>query len=141
MMQDDMAIKLPEAHRSDASGLGLALRLRPAGYLRAAMAIALSTAIAALIDRQVTVPNLSLVFLIGVMISAIRDGLGASLFASALGVLSYDFFFLPPVFHFDIADPPNVVAAIAFFVSAVLVSNLAAHTRRQAKIAQHRAAV
>jgi len=142
-MQSDMALGLHGTKRRETSLLGLVehLQFRPAAYLRAAMTVALSTAAAAVIDQSAAVPNLSLVFLIGVLICAIRDGLGASLFASALSVLSYDFFFLPPIFHFDIADPPNVVAAIVFFASAVLVSNLAALTRRQAKIAEHRAAV
>jgi two-component system, OmpR family, sensor histidine kinase KdpD len=85
------------------------------------------------------VPNLSLVFLAAVLLSAISHGLGPSLFASALSVLAYNFFFLPPIYTFTIADPANVIALIAFLIVAVLVSNLAAHTRNQAKTAADRA--
>jgi two-component system sensor histidine kinase KdpD len=116
-------------------------RFRFGPCLRSLLTVAAATGASAAIDQFVDVPNLSLVFLIGVLVCASRDGLVASLFASVLSVLSYDFFFLPPIFHFDIADAPNVVAAIAFLISALLVSKLAADTRQQAKIAEHRAEI
>jgi two-component system sensor histidine kinase KdpD len=108
-------------------------------YLRSVGMVAIALGVAKLIDQVIDVPNLSLVILTGVLLSAIAYGLGPSLFASAVSVLAYNFFFLPPVYTFTIADPANVVALVAFMVVAVLVSNLAAHTRNQAKTAAQRA--
>src|SRR5271155_2336747 len=113
--------------------------VRPGPYLHSLLMVGLALGIAELIDQFISVPNLSLVFLAAVLLSAISHGLGPSLFASALSVLAYNFFFLPPIYTFTIADPANVIALIAFLIVAVLVSNLAAHTRNQAKTAHDRA--
>ena len=57
-------------------------------------------------------------FLTGILISAIRFGLFPSLFACGLSVLAYNFFFLPPIYTFTIADPENVVALFFFLIVA-----------------------
>jgi two-component system sensor histidine kinase KdpD len=120
-----------------AAATGAPLRLGP--YLHSVVMVAVALGIAELIDQVISVPNLSLVFLAAVLLSAISHGLGPSLLTSALAVLVYNFFFLPPIYTFTIVDPANVVALIAFLIVAVLVSNLAAHTRSQAKTAADRA--
>ncbi|MBV8167549.1 MAG: sensor histidine kinase KdpD [Alphaproteobacteria bacterium] len=114
-------------------------KFQAAPYARSLVMVAIALGAAELIDQVIDVPNLSLVFLTAVLFAAISHGLGPSLFAAALSVLAYNFFFLPPVYTFTIADPANVIALVAFMVVAVLVSNLAAHTRTQAKTAAQRA--
>ncbi len=54
-------------------------------------------------------------------------------------MLAYNFFFLPPLYTFTIADPENVVALFFFAVVAVIASNLAARVRGQALAARLRA--
>ena len=49
-----------------------------------------------------------------------------------VSVLAYNFFFLPPLYTFTIADPENVVALFFFAIVAVIASNLAARVRAQA---------
>jgi two-component system sensor histidine kinase KdpD len=85
------------------------------------------------------VQSISLVFLTAVLASAIAYGLWPSLFACLVSVLAYNFFFLPPLYTFTIADPENVVALFFFAVVAVIASNLAARVRAQAVSAQQRA--
>ena len=46
-------------------------------------------------------------------------------------MLAFNFFFIPPLYTFTIADPENVVALFFFLIVAVIVSNLTAATRRQ----------
>jgi two-component system sensor histidine kinase KdpD len=53
--------------------------------------------------------------------------------------LAYNFFFLPPLYTFTIADPENVVALFFFTVVAVVASNMAARVRGQALSARLRA--
>jgi two-component system, OmpR family, sensor histidine kinase KdpD len=50
----------------------------------------------------------------------------------------FNFFFLPPVGTFSIADPQNWTALLAFLVTAIVASNLAERARQQADIAQQR---
>ncbi len=54
-----------------------------------------------------------------------RFGLGPSLAAVIAASLSYNFFFLPPVYTLTIADPANIAAFVLFTLVAVVVSNLA----------------
>ena len=56
-----------------------------------------------------------------------------------LSVLAFNFFFIPPVYTFTIADPENVIALFFFALVAVVVSNLTAATRRQIVSARARA--
>ena len=78
-------------------------------------------------------------FLTAVMTSAMAYGLWPALFACLISVLAYNFFFLPPLYTFTIADPENVVALFFFALVAVIVSNLAARIRAQAVTARQRA--
>jgi two-component system sensor histidine kinase KdpD len=91
------------------------------------------------LQRVLAAPSISLVFLTAVLASAASWGLLPSLFACLVSVLSYNFFFLPPLYTFTIADPENVVALVFFLITAVIASNLAASVRAQAVTAQIRA--
>ncbi len=98
--------------------------------------------IAAMMLRQMfAVSNLALVFLVGVLASAVNFGLWPSLFACLVSVLAFNFFFLPPLYTFTIADPENVVALFFFGVVAVIASNLMARLRAQAITARQRARI
>jgi two-component system sensor histidine kinase KdpD len=84
-----------------------------------------------LIERFIGVQSISLVFLMSVLAAALSWGLLPSLFACLLSVLAFNFFFLPPLYTFTIADPENVVALFFFLIVAIIVSNLTVATRRQ----------
>lgn len=89
--------------------------------------------------QHVDVPNISLVFVIPVLAAAVRHGLAASLWAAALSVLAYDYFFLPPLYQFTIAHPADVVALIFFTVVALAASALAARMHAQTRAARREA--
>ena len=77
-------------------------------------------------------------FLITVLFIATGWGLTEAIVASIAGVLCYNFFFLPPVGTFTIADPQNWVALLAFLVTAIVASQLSASVKRQADAAIRR---
>ena len=85
--------------------------------------------------------NVSLVFLTAVFMSAITYGLWPALQAVVVSALCYNFFFLPPLYTFTIADPTNVVAVFFFGLVAVIAGNLAARVRNQAVATRERAAM
>ena len=78
-------------------------------------------------------------FLTAIVAVAVRFGLWPSLFASVASSLCYNFFFLPPIYTFTIADPTNVAAFVFFTLVAIIVSNVAARGRTQAMAALERA--
>ncbi len=101
--------------------------------------VAAASLIALAIDSFVRLPNISLVYLAAILFTAVAYGLMPSLFAVLLSVLTYNFFFLPPIYSFTISDPANVMALVFFSIVAVLTSNLTARTREQVLSAQRRA--
>lgn len=125
------------------AAVSLALPKRPplSAFLEATLTVGAATVIAAGLDRLIAVTNLSLVFLTGVLVVAVRRGRGPSLYAAALSVLFYNFLFLPPLYTFTIADPANVISLTAFFITALMTSDLAARTHAQGTAAAQRAKV
>ena len=65
-------------------------------------------------------------------------GLAVSVFMSLAATLAYNYFFLPPINTFTIADPQNWVALVTFLVTSVLASDLATRARNQAAEANRR---
>jgi two-component system, OmpR family, sensor histidine kinase KdpD len=116
-------------------------RMEVKAYIASLAYVAAATLVAALLRQALGVSNLAQVFLIAVLASAVTYGLWASLFACLVSVLAYNFFFLPPLYTFTIADPENVVALFFYAVVALIASNLAARVRAQAVAARERARI
>ena len=108
-------------------------------YLEGVLTTAAATAAGKVIDHLIDLPNISLVFVLPVLVAAVRHGLVPSLWVSGLSVLAYNFFFIPPLYLFTIADPANVVALFFFMVVAFVASALAARTRTQTESARREA--
>jgi len=79
-----------------------------------------------------------LAFLIGVLGVSASWGLRQSVFMSVIATLAFNYFFLPPIGTFTIADPQNWIALFAFLVTAVTASELSERARRGARSAIER---
>jgi len=108
-------------------------------YAGSSAFVALALGVGLALQQFLASSNIALAFLAAVLASAVTYGLWPSLFACLVSVLAYNFFFLPPVYSFTIADPENVVALFFFAVVAMIASNLAARVRDQAVAARQRA--
>ena len=108
-------------------------------YVATTAIVAAALGVGFVLQQYLNVLNIALVFLTAILISAVTYGLLPSLYACVISVLAYNFFFLPPLYTFTIADPENVVALFFFLIVAVIASNLAARTRSQAVSARGRA--
>jgi two-component system sensor histidine kinase KdpD len=113
--------------------------LEPTAYALTALIIAAATAVGIGLHQVLDVRNVALVFLVGVLVTAVSFGLWPALFACVLSMLAFNFFFLPPLYTFTIADPESVIALLFFLVVAVIASNLTARVRNQAVVARQRA--
>ncbi|GAA0526656.1 two-component system sensor histidine kinase KdpD [Rhizomicrobium palustre] len=111
------------------------------GYLQSLLYAALAVLIGTVLKRVLGVSNIGVVFLIAVLASAVRYGLWPALVTSVTAIAAFNFFFLPPLYTFTIADPENVVVLITVGIVAVIASNLTARVRAQAIVARERAAV
>ncbi len=86
----------------------------------------------------VNATTIALSFLLAILGIATGWGLIEALFASVLAVLSFNYFFLPPVRTLIISDPQNWVALLAFLVTAVTASQLSVRAKRRAAEAVER---
>ncbi len=110
------------------------------GYGAGLVATALALGAAKLTEPYFQTETVPFVFLMGVLGVAYQFGLGPSLLAAVASMLSYNFFFMEPLYTFTITDPTNIAALFFFLITALVVSNLTARVRRQAETARSRAA-
>jgi two-component system sensor histidine kinase KdpD len=82
-----------------------------------------------------------MVYLLGVVVAAMRLGYGPSLLVAAASVASYDFFFVGPYFRFSVYDPRELLTFVIMLFVALVISNLTERIRRQAETARRREAV
>ena len=72
-------------------------------------------------------------YLVGILVIATAGGLVESTIASVAAMLCFNFFFLPPIGTFTIADPQNWVALFAFLATSLTASQLSARAKRRTK--------
>jgi two-component system sensor histidine kinase KdpD len=77
-------------------------------------------------------------FLLAVLVVSAGWGLRYATFMAILATLAYNYFFLPPLYQFTIADPQNWVALFAFLFTAVVGSQLSERARREAERSDQR---
>ena len=82
--------------------------------------------------------TVALTFLLAILGISTIWGFAAAAFMSIAAMLAFNYFFLPPVGTFTIADPQNWVALFAFLASSLIASQLSARARRQAEEARRR---
>jgi two-component system, OmpR family, sensor histidine kinase KdpD len=102
-----------------------------AGYFRAALFVALATAIGWIGRGAVGLPDLAMLYLLVITVVALRFGRGPSILAASLSVGAYDFFFIPPYFTFAVSDIRNVLTFATMFGVGLLISGLTLRIRRQ----------
>jgi len=107
-------------------------------YLGAITTVALATGIAWLMHRRFAPANLIMVYLLGVMITAVRFGRGPAVLASILSVLAFDFFFVTPRLTFAVADTEYLITFAVMMSAALIISTMASRLREQARASRER---
>ncbi len=103
------------------------------GYLIAALGIATTTAVLKLFSSHVNATTVALALLLVVLLVATWYGARPAVAASLLGVLCFNYFFLPPFGTLTIAAPDNWIALIAFLFTAITVGQLSANAKGRAE--------
>ena len=111
--------------------------IRP-DYLRAVVTVAVCTGLAWLMNARFAQANLIMVYLLGVMLVAVRFGRGPAVLASVLSVGSFDFFFVPPYLTFAVSDTEYLITFGVMLSAALVISTMAARLREQARASRER---
>ena len=102
------------------------------GYVVAVVVIAAATAVLRIFGGQINPTTVALALLLLVLFVATAWGPKPAVLASLLGVICFNFFFLPPVHTFSISEPENWIALVAFLITAFTVGQLSAHAQKRA---------
>jgi len=103
-----------------------------AQYALSLLMVALATGLAFIVGQVMAAPNLTLIFVLPVVVAATLFGWGPSLIAVGAGVLAFDFFFTAPRYSLRIASPSDLWATGLLLVIAAIVSTLGAASRLRA---------
>jgi two-component system, OmpR family, sensor histidine kinase KdpD len=118
-------------------------RLRPRprvshaiGYAAALAAVLVSTGLAWMMLPHFELSNIVMVYLLGVVLVALRFGRSASALASILSVAAFDFVFVPPYFTFAVSDSQYLITFGVMLVVALVISGLTVRARDKAESAR-----
>jgi len=101
--------------------------LRPYGW--AAGLVGIATAVGAALRFALSLPDVAMLYVSAIVLVAVRHGRGPSTASAALAVVSYNFFFVPPEYTFDVAHPSHLLTFAVMFAMGLLVSGLTARIR------------
>ncbi len=110
----------------------------PKDYVASLVLVAIITVIGWLIHSFISPVNLAMLFLLGVVAVAWRRGLRPAIFTAVIGVLAFDFFFIPPYLSFRVSDTEYLITFAGMIVVGALISILVARAREHADAAQIR---
>lgn len=110
-------------------------------YLGSLGLIGLAAGIAGAIVHFGELPDLGVLFLAAVLLSAMFWGRGPALFSVPVSIATTSFFFYEPIYSFWIVRTQDLVNLILYSALALLCSDLAVHVRRQAVEAADREAM
>lgn len=98
-------------------------------YLISAASVAVVVAVCRFLHANAI--TVGFAFLLAVLVISAGWGLRCAILFSVLATLAYNYFFLPPIGTFTIADPQNWIALFTFLLTAVIASQLSERARRE----------
>jgi len=113
-------------------------RLQSQLYRYAAAMVTVAIVVVAYTRLPVNPTTVALTFLLVVLGVASRWGLTLATTTAVVATLAFNYYFLPPIHTFTVADPQNWIALLAFLVTAIVASRLSERARREAENAHRR---
>ncbi len=123
----------------EANGLPVPVKPKGIGFRDFGMGLIyfiLATGLSFLIHPYLELSNLIMVYLVGVMVTAIHCGRGPAILNSALSVVSFHFFFVPIRYSFTLVETHYIFTFAVMFLVALVISHLTILLRQQAEAAR-----
>jgi two-component system sensor histidine kinase KdpD len=103
------------------------------GVAASAASVAVVSGAIELLKGHIPVLSLAVLYLLAVLPVAVFLGLPYGIVVAVASMLAFNFLFLSPLYTFTLADSRNWFALLVFPITAVVVSQLATRSRRQAR--------
>jgi len=110
----------------------------PQDYIASLALVVFITIIGWLIKSFISPANLVMLYLLAVVIIAFRRGLKPAIFTAVIGVIAFDFFFIPPHLTFRVSDTEYLITFAGMIIVGALISLLVARAHEHAYAAQIR---
>jgi len=126
----------PEVQAIPAPSTGIEIDM--VAYLKVFLQVLSITVLGKIAGNTIDLTNLAILYLLPVLFAAARLGLAPSIFAALAGVLSFDFFFVPPIFRLTVYDLRYLLSFGVFLLVATITGTMANKLRFQAEEARKR---
>ncbi len=142
---DVIQLALPTRERRMAAAPKEPAEGQPAGprwhpYAMSALVCAAAALVAAPLHSVFDLSNIVMVFLLAVVVVAVRYGRGPAVLAAFLSVGAFDFLYVPPRYTFSVSDVQYLMTFAVMLVVALVVGQLTAVLKWQAQVASLREA-
>jgi two-component system, OmpR family, sensor histidine kinase KdpD len=107
-------------------------------YLWGLILLAAATGLSAIIAPYISPTNLIVIFLLAVVLSAVYLGRGPSIMTSVLGVVAFDYFFVPPSLTLAVSDSEYLLTFLGLLAVGLVISQLTSLVQEQADSAKQR---
>jgi two-component system sensor histidine kinase KdpD len=108
------------------------------GYAKSVALVALATILCELLRPFLAPTNMVMFYLLAVVVASVRLGRKPAVVTALLGVLAFDFFFVPPRLTLAVTDTQYLLTFIGLFVVGIVISTLVARARERAEVMRTR---
>jgi two-component system sensor histidine kinase KdpD len=108
------------------------------GYLASLMLVVAASLVCQLLHPFLDPTNMAMIYLLTVILASVRLGRKAAIMTALLGVLAFDFFFVPPHFTLSVSNPQYLITFVALFSVGAVISTLVSLARERADVIQAR---
>ncbi|MRR51732.1 MAG: sensor histidine kinase KdpD [Rhodocyclaceae bacterium] len=130
----------PTAPKAEPAGAVPKAPLRLSGYLASLTLVVAATLLSVLVRPVLEPANMVMIYLLVVVVAALRLGRKPAILTAFLGVLAFDFFFVPPHLTFAVADTQYLITFVALFAVGIIISSLVSKARERAEAVRDREA-
>ena len=128
----------PETSSGAASGTRHRHPLALRGYAASLALLTAATLLCELLRPFLAPTNMIMFYLLAVVVAAVRLGRRPAIATALLGVVAFNFFFVPPRLTFIVADPQYLLTFLGLIVVGVVISTLVARSRERAEVIRAR---
>jgi two-component system sensor histidine kinase KdpD len=100
--------------------------------------VALATALLRTAAPRWHLANLSMLYLLVILATAVLAGRGPAVLAALLSFMALDWYFVPPVGHWAVSNPDEWMTLLIFLITGTVTGQMAAVLRARAEEAQAR---
>lgn len=129
--------KVQAQGRDDEAPNGYVKR-RAFSYIAAAMASVATALLTSPMLAYLDLANIAMLFLLVVVLVAVRFGRGPSVLATCVSVACFDYFFVAPRFDFAVSDLQYMITFVVMLIVGLITGHLTSDLRFQARVATHR---